>query len=93
MHFIFNEASPMAIWYYAQHNDVARFTRNDAMFAKYAARHISAGIAVIISETTSFAKGKHHWKKTSEDVFFHGDPPEARTPDTRLKRAVLYLLS
>ena len=38
--------------------------RNDAMFAQCAVRHTSLGVAVIIGRSpTSFAKGKHHWKK------------------------------
>ena len=43
--------------------DVARFTRNNAMFAPYMSEATSLGVAAIISETTSFAEGKHHSKK------------------------------
>ena len=40
--------------------DVAHFVRNDAMFAQNISEATSLGEAVIISETTSFAEGKHH---------------------------------
>ncbi len=53
-------------------NDVARFTRNDAMFAQCAVRHASLGKAVIIGvaniicrRQTSFAEGKHHLPKAN----------------------------
>ncbi|MBR3750421.1 MAG: hypothetical protein IKK58_01495, partial [Clostridia bacterium] len=49
--------------------DVARFTRNDAMFAQCAARHTSLGEAVIIGRSpASFAKGKHHSKNAPLSV-------------------------
>ena len=57
----------------------------------------SSGEAVIISETTSFAKGKHHSKNAplsvDKSAFFVGAPVESRTPDTLIKSQVLYLLS
>ena len=43
--------------------DVAHFIRNDAMFALHISEATSLGVAVIISETTSFAEGKHHSKR------------------------------
>jgi hypothetical protein len=33
------------------------------MFAQYISEATSLGVAVIISETTSFAEGKHHSKR------------------------------
>ena len=58
--YIFNDESPMAIWCYALHNDVAPFGRNDVMFAvKYGeATHHKA-------KPASFAEGKHHSKKVT----------------------------
>ena len=68
-HAIWNDASPMAIWCNASHDDVARFSRNDAMFAVMCRRHTSFGMAVIIDEVniicqkqTSLKRKKHHPK-------------------------------
>ena len=36
---------------------------NDAMFAEIISEATPSGVADIISETTSFAEVKHHWKK------------------------------
>lgn len=40
--------------------DVFGYAENDVMFALCAVSHTSLGEAVIISETASFAEGKHH---------------------------------
>ena len=49
-------------------NDVARFTRNDAMFAQYADRHTSFAQRTSLAKSTSFAEGKHHSKKPNLSV-------------------------
>ena len=58
-------------------NDVAPFTRNDAMFDQCAARHTSLGEAVIIGRSPAlFAEGKHHSKdaplSVDKSAFFVG---------------------
>ena len=81
------------VFRYAQ-NDVARFTRNDAMFAINVAkpriirrsRHHSA-------KPTSFAEGKHHSKNAplsvDKSAFFIGGDRETRTLDlTDVNRAL-----
>ena len=58
--------------------------------------HASLGIVVIIGRSpTSFAEGKHHWKKPSAfaNGFFLGRGRRARTHDPRFWRPVLYQLS
>ena len=67
-------------------NDVARFTRNDAMFAQCAARHTSLGVAVIIGRSpASFAEGKHHSKNAplsvDKSAFFVGGGRWIRTTE------------
>ena len=44
-------------------NDVARFTRNDAMFAQCAVRHASLGVAVIIGEAVIICRRQTSFKK------------------------------
>ena len=44
-------------------NDVARFTRNDAMFAQCAVRHTSLGKAVIIGEANIICRRQTSLKK------------------------------
>ena len=46
-------------------NDVARFTRNDAMFAQCAVRHASSGKAVIIGVANIICRRQTSFKKTS----------------------------
>ena len=58
--------------------------------------HASLGIAIIIGRSpTSFAEGKHHWKKPSAyaNGFFLGRGRRIRTRDPRFWRPVLYQLS
>ena len=49
-------------------NDVARFTRNDAMFAQCAVRHASLGKAVIIGAANIICRRQTSFKKSSEKV-------------------------
>ena len=44
-------------------NDVARFTRNDAMFAQCAVRHTSLGVAVIIGVAYIICRRQTSFKK------------------------------
>ena len=52
------------VFRYAQ-KDVARFTRNDAMFAQCAVRHTSLGEAVIIGEANIVCRRQTSLKKAS----------------------------
>ncbi len=63
----------MMFFAYAQ-NDVARFARNDAMFAPMCPQAHIIRAANIISKATSFAEGKHHSKEKSSlsTAFFFG---------------------
>ena len=57
-------------WCIAPHNDVARFTRNDAMFAKCAVRHTSLAVASSLVKRHHLPKGKHHSKKIKKEKSF-----------------------
>ena len=57
-------------WCIAPHNDVARFTRNDAMFAKCAVRHTSIALASSLVKRHHLPKGKHHSKKIKKEKSF-----------------------
>ena len=46
-------------------NDIARVTRNDAMFAQCAVRHASLGKAVIIGVANIICRRQTSFKKTS----------------------------
>ena len=64
--------------------DVARFTRNDAMFAQCAVRHTSLGEAVIIGVAIIICvTGKHHSKNAplsvDKSAFFVGRGSKIRT--------------
>ena len=69
------------VFRYAQ-NDVARFTRNDAMFALMARRHTSLGAAVIIGVANIICRRQTSLKK--DQVFrlglFSGWGAGIRTP-------------
>ena len=61
--------------------DVARFTRNDAMFAPMCPQAHIIRVSVIISETTSFAEGKHHSKNvllSGKQKYIFCAPPKAK---------------
>ena len=64
------------------------------MFAEIISEATPSGVADIISETTSFAEVKHHWKKhLQKQVLFSGGDGGDRTHDLLTASQTLSQLS